>query len=330
VPDPKDSVIATNTLETTSKLDVIDLKPPGDGLKSKSPSARGSKGSIVSEPQHSSSDIDGIQLSRNASEDDGGLDVNRSMNASSTATSNILQGKEFMTSGPIISGFSPELLQKDVKSAVSSLTGGNYDNDIVEELHQALEALKSELTESRTEAARAVKVAEQAIQSAENSNSKDWKGTVTHKAAEAAALAQKKTADAIAKQRLAEERLTGERKNAAFWRKQAEAAEEEAGVLQTRAAAAEVQRAAINEELQHERQRTMKLVEALKLRLDSVDIRNSEALQAAIDRNRALEVELSFHRKDQNLSEHMEDEKEIRYVTLQDYFSTFVKRSVSS
>jgi hypothetical protein len=192
VPDPKDSVIATNTLETTSKLDVIDLKPPGDGLKSKSPSARGSKGSIVSEPQHSSSDIDGIQLSRNASEDDGGLDVNRSMNASSTATSNILQGKEFMTSGPIISGFGPELLQKDVKSAVSSLTGGNYDNDIVEELHQALEALKSELTESRTEAARAVKVAEQAIQSAENSNSKDWKGTVTHKAAEAAALAQKR------------------------------------------------------------------------------------------------------------------------------------------
>jgi hypothetical protein len=303
--------------EASTKLDVIDLKPPGEGIKSKSSSARGSKGSkgsIASEPQHSNSDVDGIPSSKNASEDDGGLDVNRSINASSTATSNVLQGKEFMTPGPIISGFSPELLQKDVKSAVSSLTGGNYDNDIVEELHQALESLKAELAESRAEAARAVKVAEQAIQSAENSNSKDWKGTVTHKAAEAAALAQKKTADAIAKQRLAEERLAGERKNAAFWRKQAEAAEEDAGVLQTRAAAAEVQRAAINEELQHERQRTMKLVEALKLRLDSVDIRNSEALEAAINRNRALEVELSFHRKDQNFGKYMDDEQDIRYV----------------
>ena len=49
----------------------------------------------------------------------------------------------------------------------------------------------------------------------------------------------------MAKQRLAEERLDGEKRAAAFWRNQAEVAEDDAGRLQTRAAAAEVQRAAV-------------------------------------------------------------------------------------
>jgi DNA-binding XRE family transcriptional regulator len=149
-------------------------------------------------------------------------------------------------------------------SQVSSLTGAGFDHEIVEELHQALTELRAELEESRAEAARAVKVAEQAIQSAENSNSNDWNSTVTHKAAEAAALAQKKSAEAMSKQRLAEERLEGERRTAAFWRRQAEAAEEEAGALQTRAAAAEVQRAAMVEELECERRKTAAMIQALK------------------------------------------------------------------
>jgi hypothetical protein len=152
----------------------------------------------------------------------------------------------------------------DDASHISSLTGAGFDQEIVEELHQALTELRAELEESRAEAARAVKVAEQAIQSAENSNSNDWNSTVTHKAAEAAAQAQKKSAEAMSKQRLAEERLEGERRTAAFWRRQAEAAEEEAGSLQTRAAAAEVQRAAMVEELECERRKIVAMAQALK------------------------------------------------------------------
>ena len=57
----------------------------------------------------------------------------------------------------------------------------------------------------------------------------------------------------MATARMAEERLEVERKNATIWRKQAEAAEEKAGHWQTRAAAAEVQRAALAEVLEGER-----------------------------------------------------------------------------
>ncbi len=101
--------------------------------------------------------------------------------------------------------------EDDDASRVSSLTGA-VDQEIVEELHQAIIELRSELDASRAEAARAVKVAEQAIQSAENCSSSDWNSTVTHKAAEAAALAQKKSAEAIARARMAEERLSAKRK----------------------------------------------------------------------------------------------------------------------
>jgi hypothetical protein len=220
---------------------------------------------------------------------------------------------EFIAGGAVVSGFSPDAFKKDdEKSALSSLTGGNYDQDIVEELHQALENLKAELEESRAEAGRAVKVAEQAIQSAENSGSKDWNSTVTHKAAEAAALAQKRSAEAMAKQRLAEDRLAGERKNACFWRSQAEAAEEDAGVLQTRAAAAEVQRAAMIEDLESERQKTQHLISTLKTRFASSEVHKREALESAIERNRALEIELSGTRRDLDSkseeTKHLQDE----------------------
>ena len=160
--------------------------------------------------------------------------------------------------------------------------------------------LRAELVESRAEeeAARAVKVAEQAIQSAEKSNSAEWQNTVTHKAAEAAALAQKRSAAAMAKQRLAEERLEGERRSANFWRKQAELAEEEAGTLQTRAAAAEVQRAAMEEQLEGERRMSSEQISSLKARFTSRDVNQREALEAAMERNRALELELGATRRD--------------------------------
>jgi kinesin family member C2/C3 len=141
----------------------------------------------------------------------------------------------------------------DDVSLVSSITGAAYDQDLVEELHMALTKMKQELDESRAEAARAVKVAEQAIQSAEKGSSKDWNATVTHKAAEAAAIAQKRSAEALATARLAEERLEQEKKKAAAFRKQAEAAAEEAGHWQVRAAVAEVQRAAMAELLDSQR-----------------------------------------------------------------------------
>lgn len=188
----------------------------------------------------------------------------------------------------------------DDASAVSSLTAG-FDQEIVEELHNALTQLRTDLEGSRAEAARAVKVAEQAIQSAENNSSKDWNSTVTHKAAEAAALAQKRSAEAMAKQRLAEERLAAERKTAAFWRKQAEAAEEEAGVLQTRAAAAEVQRAAMSEELDSERRKATSLVTTMKQRYTTSESHQNEALESALERNRSLLIELDSTRRELEL-----------------------------
>ena len=153
--------------------------------------------------------------------------------------------------------------EDDDASHVSSLTGA-VDQEIVEELHQAIIELRSELDASRAEAARAVKVAEQAIQSAENCSSTDWNSTVTHKAAEAAALAQKKSAEAIARARMAEERLSAERKSTAFWRRQAQAAEEEAGSLKTRSAAAEIQQAVMVEELASEKRRAARMFASLK------------------------------------------------------------------
>jgi hypothetical protein len=198
----------------------------------------------------------------------------------------------------IICGFNPDEMGGENATVVSSLTGAGYDQEIVEELHHALTELRAELEASRAEATRAVKVAEQAIQSAENSGSKDWNSTITHKAAEAAALAQKKSAEAMAKARLAEERLAGERRTASFWKRQAEVAEEEAGVLQTRAAAAEVQRASMEEELESERRKTIALVAQLKQRFSSSDILQREAIESAMERNRSLEIELDGTRRD--------------------------------
>lgn len=174
---------------------------------------------------------------------------------------------------------------EDDGSAVSSITGAGFDQEIVEEMHMAMTALRAELEESRAEATRAVKVAEQAIQSAEKSNSKDWNSTVTHKAAEAAALAQKKSAEAMSRARLAEERLQTERQNASVWKTQAQAAEEEAGYWQTRAAAAEVDKAAIAESLESERANIITLL---------ASTRGKNGFESDDKRNRALEAEVNI------------------------------------
>jgi kinesin family member C2/C3 len=157
--------------------------------------------------------------------------------------------------------------QDEVASNVSSLTGHGDDQE-VEELYQIIADLRTELEQCRAEAARAVKVAEQAIQSAERAASGTssapgtpvpaasptttmdaWQNTVTYQAAAAAAQAQKRSAEAMAAQRVAEQRLESEKRSVSFWRRQAAVAEAEAGVLQTRAAAAEVQRQALAERL---------------------------------------------------------------------------------
>ena len=188
--------------------------------------------------------------------------------------------------------------EADDASVVSSLTGHGYDQELVEELHQALNDLRAELEESRAEAARAVKVAEQAIQSAEKSSSMEWQNTVTHKAAEAAAMAQKKSAEAMAKQRLAEERLDGERRAAAFWRKQAEIAESEAGFLQTRAAAAEVQRAAFEEQIESERRLAASKMEAMKRRLEALELQQRASADSSMEKNHMLEIEVESLRRE--------------------------------
>mmetsp|Transcript_447 Transcript_447/g.679 ORF Transcript_447/g.679 Transcript_447/m.679 type:complete len:1079 (+) Transcript_447:293-3529(+) len=180
-----------------------------------------------------------------------------------------------------------ELPPADDASAVSSITGVGQDQEIIEELHNALTAMRAELDESRAEAARAVKVAEQAIKSAENSSSKDWHSTVTHKAAEAAALAQKKSASALARARQAEDKLEIERKNAAKWQKQAQSAEEDAGYWRTRAAAAEVEKSSIADSLETERNNIVALLSSMR--------ENNGSLSEG-KRNRALEAELEILR----------------------------------
>ena len=185
----------------------------------------------------------------------------------------------------------------DDASHVSSLTGG-VDQEIVEELHQAIIELRAELDASRAEAARAVKVAEQAIQSAENCSSSDWNSTVTHKAAEAAAQAQKKSAEAIARARMAEERLSAERKSTAFWRRQAQAAEEEAGSLKTRSAGAEVKQAVLMEELASERRKAARMFASLRQEFVSTEKVHAKELHDTQESKRSLEMELEHLKKE--------------------------------
>ena len=185
----------------------------------------------------------------------------------------------------------------DDASHVSSLTGG-VDQEIVEELHQAIIELRAELDASRAEAARAVKVAEQAIQSAENCSSSDWNSTVTHKAAEAAAQAQKKSAEAIARARMAEERLSAERKSTAFWRRQAQAAEEEAGSLKTRSAGSEVKQAVLMEELASERRKAARMFASLRQEFVDAEKVHVKELNNVQETKRSLEMELEHLKKE--------------------------------
>jgi len=183
------------------------------------------------------------------------------------------------------------------KSDVSSLTQG-FNQEIVEELHCALNELRVELESSRAEAARAVKVAEQAIQSAESCSSNDWNSTVTHKAAEAAAQAQKRSAEAIAKQRSAEERLAGERKSAGFWKGQARGMEEEVGGLRTRLAGMEVQRLAVQEELERQRVKAGTYIQVLKRDFKEKEGIQRDTMVSVAEQNRLLEIELDGTRRD--------------------------------
>ena len=179
--------------------------------------------------------------------------------------------------------------EPDVASDVSSLTHV-VDQEIIEELHQTITELRAELDASRAEAARAVKVAEQAIQSAESCSSNDWNSTVTHKAAEAAAQAQKRSAEAMARQRKAEENLAEERKNADYWRKQADIAEGEVNKLRIRVAAAEVQRYNVNANLHELKSNSDLLIELVKRDAEISDEVIKGKLQFIDEKNRALEA----------------------------------------
>ena len=197
----------------------------------------------------------------------------------------------------VASNNNPVLDNMDDRSHLSSLTGG-VDQEIVEELHQAIIELRAELDASRAEAARAVKVAEQAIQSAENCTSSDWNSTVTHKAAEAAAQAQRKSAEAIARARVAEERLNAERKSTNFWRTMAQAAEEEAGGLKTRSAAAEVRQAVMMEELASERRKAARMFASLKREFQEAEQKQGGEIATMLERKTSLEVELERMKDD--------------------------------
>lgn len=190
----------------------------------------------------------------------------------------------------------PIISEREDASVVSSLTGHAYDQEIVEEMHQALNELRAELEQSRAEASRAVKVAEHAIASAEKSNGGSWQNTVTAKAAEQAALAQTKAAQALQQARAAQEQLEAEGRRAAFWQQQAQEAQEEAGTLQTQAAAAAVQRAALEQAMRSLQTSAQANVQALEMRYSSTEETQQQALEAALAKNRALELELEIQR----------------------------------
>ena len=115
---------------------------------------------------------------------------------------------------------------------------------------------------------------------------------------QAAAQAQKRSAEAMARQRLAEEKLATERRATAFWRRQAEAAEEDAGALQTRAAAAEVQRVNVQQLLQMERERVGEQLALVKGNLVAVGARQKRELDTVKGRNRTVEIALERTRLD--------------------------------
>jgi kinesin family protein C2/C3 len=96
----------------------------------------------------------------------------------------------------------------------------------------------------------------------------------------------------MARQRLAEEKLAGERRAARFWREQAETAEQDAGVLQTRAAAAEVQRESIFHCLELERKRAKESLAMARTSMDSKQKKQEEVFESEKERCRRLEFEL--------------------------------------
>lgn len=187
-------------------------------------------------------------------------------------------------------------IENEEDDHVSSLTGHGYDQELVEELHQALTDLRVELDEARAEAARAVKVAEHAIQSAERSDSSshnvEWQNTVTHKAAAAAAAAQQRSAQALASQRRAEERLAAEKQSSQFWRHQAAVAEDEAGRLQTAAAAANVQRKLTELQLESSRRLAATHATAWHAQVKALEERHERVLEEAWAANRGLEEQV--------------------------------------
>merc|ERR1740124_1416971 len=174
-----------------------------------------------------------------------------------------LQGMEStQPNAPASQNPKPSSPEEDTKSDVSSLTQG-FNQEIVEELHCALNELRAELESSRAEAARAVKVAEQAIQSAESCSSNDWNSTVTHKAAEAAARAERRSAEAIAKQRTAE-----------------------------------VQRLAVQDDLESQKIKAGKYIQVLKRDFKEKEEIQKDTMVSVTEQNRLLEVELDGTRRD--------------------------------
>ena len=176
--------------------------------------------------------------------------------------------------------------------------------------------LRTELESSREEAARAVKVAEQAIQSAESCSANDWSSTVTHKAAEAAAQAQRRSAEALSRQRVAEERLTEEIKSATLWKDRARIAEEKAGECMTQSAIAEVRCTVMEDELKREKVKCMDLKRDWKTDLILVEKVQKEELAAALEKNHLLEIELDCIRKDMQVKD--EEIKSIHHTSVID------------
>ena len=86
--------------------------------------------------------------------------------------------------------------------------------------------------------------------------------------------------------------MAAERKSAKFWRMQAQAAEEEAGGLKTRSAAAEVKQAVVTEELASERRKAARMFATLKKEFQEAEKQQGEELNTVLDRKRMLEVEL--------------------------------------
>ena len=92
--------------------------------------------------------------------------------------------------------------------------------------------------------------------------------------------------------------MSAERKSAGFWKGQARDAEEELGGLRTRLAGMEVQRLAVQDDLESQKIKAGKYIQVLKRDFKEKEEIQKDTMVSVTEQNRLLEVELDGTRRD--------------------------------